>query len=215
MTGILAIWNDIAPEGYEHFERWYTREHLQERVGVPGFRFGRRYELVAGGDRRFFAFYEVDSPAVLNSTPYLQRLESPTPWTQQAMKSFRGMVRTVCDLRASAGHLIGSHAVVLRADGALGPTAAAGGVIQKLAAEVGIARVQLWTASAQQTRDDTAEMKIRGKDRLSAGAFVVECIHRSDADRVAATLAKEPPAALGLTGASVLGTYALLCIHAR
>ena len=35
-AAILAIWNDIAPESYEHFERWYTREHLEERVGVPG-----------------------------------------------------------------------------------------------------------------------------------------------------------------------------------
>jgi len=47
MAGILAIWNDCAPEGYDHFERWYIREHLQERVGVPGFRFGRRYEAVS------------------------------------------------------------------------------------------------------------------------------------------------------------------------
>ena len=58
-----AVFNDCAPEGYEHFERWYIREHLQERVGVPGFRFGRRYQLVSGGDRQFFAFYEVETPA--------------------------------------------------------------------------------------------------------------------------------------------------------
>jgi len=82
MTGILAVWNDCAAEGLEHFERWYNREHLKERVGVPGFRFGRRYEAVAGGDRRFFAFYEVESAAVLNARPYLERLENPTPWTR-------------------------------------------------------------------------------------------------------------------------------------
>ena len=105
MPGILAIWNDIEPEGYEHFERWYNREHLQERVGVSGFRFGRRYEAVSGGDRRFFAFYEVDSPEVLTSPAYMQRLENPTPWTQKSMTSFRNMVRTVCDLRRSAGDL--------------------------------------------------------------------------------------------------------------
>src|SRR5262249_15604757 len=71
-AGILAVFNDCTPEGYQHFERWYIREHLQERVGVPGFRFGRRYELVAGGDRRFFAFYEVESPDVLSSPAYLE-----------------------------------------------------------------------------------------------------------------------------------------------
>lgn len=211
MPGILAIWNDIDLEGYAHFERWYNREHLLERVGVPGFRFGRRYEAVSG-DRRFFAFYEVDSPAVLTSPAYLERLENPTPWTSESMKSFRGMVRTVCDLHAAAGNLIGSHAVVLRADGGIAPTPAADALVEELAAQDGIARVQLWTAAAQQTRADTAEMKSRGKDQLIAGAFVVECVRRSDAERVAKTL-ETPPAALGVSGASTLGIYSLLCIH--
>jgi hypothetical protein len=213
MAGILAIWNDCAPEGLEHFERWYNREHLLERVGVPGFRFGRRYESAAGGDRRFFAFYEVDSPAVLNSPAYVERLENPTPWTSQSMKAFRGMVRTVCDLRAAAGNLIGSHAVVLRADAAMAPTADAEALVTKLAAEEGVARVQLWTRAGQQTKADTAEMKSRGGDQLIAGALVVECVRRADADRVATTLAR-PPAALGISGASALGIYTLLCIYA-
>ena len=76
-AGILAVFNDCAPEGFEHFERWYIREHLQERVGVPGFRFGRRYELVSGGDRRFFAFYEVETPAVLASHMSLRGCQGP------------------------------------------------------------------------------------------------------------------------------------------
>jgi len=214
MAGILAIWNDCAPEGYDHFERWYIREHLQERVGVPGFRFGRRYETVSGGDRRFFAFYEVESPDVLSSKAYVERLEAPTPWTLETMKSFRNMVRTVCDLRAAAGDLIGSHAVVLRADQAMAPTSGAAKLVAELAAEPGVARVQLWTAAAKQTPADTAEMKSRGKDQLAAGAFVVECLRRADADRVAATLAN-PPAALGVSGKSVVGIYGLLCLYPK
>ena len=149
MTAILAIFNDSRRRP-QHFEKWYNREHLQERVGVPGFRFGRRYALAAGGDREFFAYYGVDSPAVLNSPAYLKRLENPTPWTTQTMQSFRNMVRTVCDLRIAAGDLIGSHAVVLRADQLCrrrrrqepSPRRSPGG---------GIARVQIWTKAAQQT----------------------------------------------------------------
>jgi hypothetical protein len=214
MAGILSVWNDCAPEGFEHFERWYNSEHLPERVGVPGFKFGRRYELVSGGDRRFMAFYEVDSPAVLTSPAYVERLENPTPWTSEAMQSFRGMVRTVCDLKAVAGNLIGSHAVVLRADKAMAPTPAADKLVAKLAAQDGIARVQLWTAAAQQTKADTAEMKSRGQDKLIAGALMVECVRRSDADRVAGSLAADgPPPELGISGPSALGVYALLCIY--
>ena len=210
--GILAVWTDCAEDGLEHFERWYNREHLLERVDVPGFRWGRRYEAVSGGDRRFMACYEVDSPDVLNSPAYLQRLENPTPWTNQALRSFRGMVRTVCDLRLAAGRLAGSHAVVLRADDAMAPQTDAGGFVETLAMEDGIARVQLWTASARQTKADTTEMKSRGGDQVIAGALVVECIRRTDADRIADKLAT-PPEPLGITGRSVLGTYQLLCAY--
>jgi hypothetical protein len=215
-AGILPVFNDCTPEGYEHFERWYIREHLQERVGVPGFRFGRRYELVSGGDRRFFAFYEVENPAVLSSPAYLERLNAPTPWTKETMRiAFRNSVRTVCDLRHAAGDLIGSHAVVVRADGAMAPTAEAGALVQALAAEPGIARAQLWTRSAGQTPSDTAEMKSRGGDQLTAGVLVVETVRRADADRMAAALMRQLPAALGISGASVTGIYALLCVYLR
>jgi hypothetical protein len=214
MTAILAIFNDCAPDGREHFETWYNREHLPERVGVPGFRFGRRYALAAGGDREFFAYYEVDSPAVLSSPVYLERLENPTPWTTQSMQSFRNMVRTVCDLRIAAGDLVGSHAVVLRADQCMSPAPTAGDFAEEIAAQAGIARVQIWTKAAQQTRTDTAEAKMRGKDDLAAGVLLVECVRRADAERVAAALEK-PPAALGVSGPSVLGIYALLCIQEK
>jgi hypothetical protein len=214
MTGILAVWNDIAPGDEEHYERWYNRQHLIERVTVPGFRFGRRYENVWGGDRRFFTFYEVDTTRVLSSPAYMERLENPTEWTQRAMKSFRGTARTVCDLRAAAGNLVGSHAVVLRADQAITPMPTACGLVSALAAQDGVARVQLWTAAVQQTRADALEMKSRGPDKLIAGACVVECVRRRDADRVAAKLAI-PPAELGISGPSVLGVYALLCAYAN
>ena len=65
----------------------------------------------------------------------------------------------------------------------MAPTPAAGDLVRKMAGEPGIARVQLWTASAKQTPSDTAEMKSRAKDQLAAGAFVVECVRREDAER--------------------------------
>jgi len=41
--GVVAIWNGIAPEGRAEFFEWHNREHMPERVGIPGFRRGRRY----------------------------------------------------------------------------------------------------------------------------------------------------------------------------
>jgi hypothetical protein len=56
-------------------------------------------------------------------------------------------------------------------------------------------------------------MKTRARDQLAAGAFVVECVRREDAERVAARLEKAPPAALGVTGPAAVGVYALLCVY--
>ena len=133
------------------------------------------------------------------------------------MKSFRGMVRTVCDLRGDrrqADRLACRRAACRWGHGA--DTAGADKLVAKLAGEDGIARVQLWTAAAQQTKADTAEMKSRGKDQLIAGALIIECVRRSDADRVAADLAANgPPPELGISGASALGVYSLLCIYQK
>jgi hypothetical protein len=97
----------------------------------------------------------------------------------------------------------------------MAPTLAAGDLVAGLAGEEGIARAQLWTAAARQTRSDTAEMKSRCKDQLAAGALVVECLRRSDAERVASALASGLPPALGISGGHVLTTYALLCIYRK
>ena len=40
---VVAIWNDVAPEGREQFYEWHNHEHMPERVGIPGFLRGRRY----------------------------------------------------------------------------------------------------------------------------------------------------------------------------
>jgi hypothetical protein len=122
------------------------------------------------------------------------------------------MVRTVCDVHAAAGDLIGAHAVILRADEAMLPSAAATEWVTTLASQEGIARVEVWTRAAQQTNPDTAEMQSRGKDRLAAGVVLIECLRRADADRVMSRLTS-PPAALGISGQVALGIYALLCIY--
>ncbi|MCW5695002.1 MAG: hypothetical protein KIT48_21800, partial [Pseudolabrys sp.] len=76
--GILAIWNNVAPGREADFETWFQGEHLQERLGVPGFIYGRRHQAISGASA-FFNFYLVESPAVLTSKPYLERLDNPTP----------------------------------------------------------------------------------------------------------------------------------------
>ncbi len=83
--GILAIWNDCLPEVEKQYEDWYVGQHLPERVGVPGFRIGRRYEALAA-EPRYFTFYDTDKPDVLWSDAYRERLANPTVETAGIMK---------------------------------------------------------------------------------------------------------------------------------
>lgn len=103
---VLAIWNDIAPGGEAEFDHWHTREHVPERVGIPGFLRGRRYEALAGAPR-YFTLYETESAATLAGSAYLERLNNPTTWTRRALPLFRNTRRTACRVTLSLGEGIG------------------------------------------------------------------------------------------------------------
>ncbi|MEO1193703.1 MAG: hypothetical protein AAFY02_18245 [Pseudomonadota bacterium] len=111
--GGLLIWNDCAAEALADYERWYEEEHLPERVGLPGYRSGARYEALAGTAPRFFTLYETASPEVFLSPAYLSKLAKPTPWTQAIMPNFTGMSRTVCRQVGSRGRSVAGALVTL------------------------------------------------------------------------------------------------------
>lgn len=207
MSGILAIWNDCAEDGLAHYERWYIREHLPERVGIPGFRSGRRYEAVEAG-HRYFTFYEVAHPGVLASQPYLDRLEAPTEGTRRAMASFRHMARTVCEVAHGAGRMRGALTVTARLSAAP-PPALAHDFVEELLDLDGVVRAELWIQAAAQTPIGTTEMASRGTpDALVPAAIVSECLRPADAEGLATRIATAAP----LLGAAVdIGIYRFLC----
>ena len=113
-SGVLAVWNDCAAGSEETYESWYQTEHLPERLGVPGFKRGRRYKALEGSPE-YFTWYEVESPSVLRSAEYINCLSNPTPWTKQIMSGvFLNASRTVCKRHIIAGELFGSIAVTIR-----------------------------------------------------------------------------------------------------
>jgi hypothetical protein len=110
---VVAIWNDITPEGRDNFIEWHNREHVPERVGIPGFLRGRRY-VAEHGAPAYFTLYEAVNQAVLTGADYLQRLNNPTPWTKQATAEFRNTLRGVCLTRFSRGSGDGGSVATLR-----------------------------------------------------------------------------------------------------
>ncbi len=48
-NGMLFVATDVATQDDADFNRWYDREHVEERVRVPGFLSGTRYRALQGG----------------------------------------------------------------------------------------------------------------------------------------------------------------------
>jgi hypothetical protein len=100
--GALAIWHDPAPEIESDYNEWHSKEHMYERVGVPGFQRGQRGVAITGAPR-YFNLYEVDDFATLTSKAYLDRLNDPTPWTRRVVPHMHNNSRTLCRVTASFG----------------------------------------------------------------------------------------------------------------
>jgi hypothetical protein len=98
----IAMWWDIAPEWQAEFEDWHSHEHMPERLGIPGFLRGTRW-IARSGVASYFVLYEAAKLSTITAGAYLERLNHPTPWSQQMMPQHRNMVRSLCRVRASFG----------------------------------------------------------------------------------------------------------------
>jgi hypothetical protein len=112
-TGAVIVWNDVAPEGREQFYAWHDKEHIPERLSIPGFRRGRRYAKL-GHSPEYLTLYEAENVGTLASPEYLDRLNSPTAGTTAALRYFRNTSRAVCRLVHSTGSSSGGYMLALR-----------------------------------------------------------------------------------------------------
>ena len=114
---VVAIWNGITEEGRAEFYAWHIHEHMPERVGIPGFRRGRRYIAAdATTFPEFFTLYETDTMQVLQGQDYSNRLNAPTPWTRSATSHFRDTFRSLARVLESRGPCMGGAILTVRYD---------------------------------------------------------------------------------------------------
>lgn len=206
--GILSIWNDISPEIEDFYERWYMSEHFPERLGVPGFLRGRRYEAI-DADRRYFTFYELVHADVLFSGAYLARLNAPTAWTETVMRSWGPMFRTVCERTRRKGEAVGGYAAVARIEAAAElPVDLADRLMAELA-DPGVVAVDCWKATPRQNDMTTEASRRPSQDRFVSGAVVVEATRRQSMEKAAAAL----PGLLPRGAAPQIGTYRLIALQ--
>jgi hypothetical protein len=181
-SGAVAIWHDIAAEGRDAFYQWHGREHMPERVAIPGFLRGRRYVAIdrTDGVAEFFNLYETASTAVLTGDGYLDRLNHPTPWTVETVRHFRNVARSLCEVAASAGEgqggLIATFRYALR-DGCADTHRhrVVSQVVPQTAQLAGIAGCHLLVADEAASAIETAERKAReGRNAIPPWVVLVE-----------------------------------------
>lgn len=209
-TAVVAIWNDITPQGRNNFIEWHNRQHIPERVGIPGFLRGRRY-AAEYGTPAYYTLYEAADQAVLTDAAYLERLNNPTPWTREATAEFRNTTRGVCATRYSRGSGDGGVILTLRFDpDARDAAALEQGIIAELdkaEAMKGVCGTHLCIADTTASGIETAERKGR---QVGVPNWIV-LVEGSSVDAVdaAGQALSAGLARLGSTGAIEKGLYRL------
>lgn len=169
---VVAIWNGIAPGAEDEFQRWHTLEHIPERVGIPGFRRGRRYAaLGAATHPAFFTLYEVDTMQVLQGQDYANRLNAPTPWTRSTTAQFRDTARALARVIASHGPGMGGALLTIRLD--IADPAPLLDRLTRMAALTRICGVHLCEADRESSEVRTAESKDRTDIQAPPAWFVM------------------------------------------
>ena len=100
--GMLLTSMDIDPADEADFNRWYDREHLEERVAIDGFLEARRY-VVHTGSPKYLCLYSTTTIDVLDSPAYRAKLANPTDWSRKTMARFKNMSRAVARITSSRG----------------------------------------------------------------------------------------------------------------
>jgi hypothetical protein len=181
-NGLLAIWSTIATETEVDYLHWLTREHIFERVSVPGFLSGRVFKRHDCSPSEYLMLYELESANVISSYDYLARLNDPTPWTQKIMPALMHFKRgggTFMQM-ADYGRAFGTHIAVARFEDAT-PEALVGSAGQKLLDNV-VRLDQIVSARAMAVKADATSIATREKSMRNsqegafAGLIVIEAL---------------------------------------
>jgi hypothetical protein len=202
---VVAIWNGIASEARDQFYDWHINEHMPERVGIPGFRRGRRYIAADSSTQpEFFTLYELDTMEVAKGSDYANRLNDPTPGTVASTSQFRDTFRALSRVLLSEGPGAGGAILTIRLDF---PDTALRYVREAVSACRGLPRVtgaHLCQGDAAASAVRTTETKGRTDIREPPSRFIM--VEATDVGALASVL---PDTALTAARAIVRGIYRL------
>lgn len=185
----VAIWCDVDAAVKAEFDDWHAHEHMPERLAIPGFLRGSRWDSADGGNA-VFVLYELESLDVLTAGPYLERLNNPTPWSKKMMPQHRNMVRSLCRVQSRFGDGLGQAMLTIRFSG---PHETLVPWLSGFPDRQGLASACLLRDAGAVQGGPTTEQKIRGGDRSADGIALVS---GDDADAVANAARGEVPGSI-------------------
>jgi len=98
-TALLALWNDVEPALDAAYNEWHAREHVPERLTVPGILWARRWGRSAAARMpRYLTLYGLRNPGVLDGEAYQRLLREPTPMSRRMRPALTNLSRWVCRL---------------------------------------------------------------------------------------------------------------------
>ena len=111
--GMLLTSMDVDAADEPEFNRWYDREHLEERVAIDGFLEARRY-VAHEAKPKYLSLYSTETFEVLDSPAYRTALANQTAWSKANIARFKDMIRGVARITISRGAGRGAVLGILR-----------------------------------------------------------------------------------------------------
>jgi hypothetical protein len=111
--GMLLTSMNIDANDEAEFNRWYDREHLEERVAIEGFLEARRY-VAHEGHPKYLSLYSTETFEVLDSPAYRTALANQTAWSKANIARFQNMIRAVARITVSLGTGRGAALGIIR-----------------------------------------------------------------------------------------------------
>ena len=111
--GMLLTSMDIDASDEAEFNRWYDREHLEERVAIDGFLEARRY-VAQDSNPKYLSLYSTETFEVLDSPAYRTALANQTAWSKANIARFQNMIRAVARITVSRGTGRGAALGIIR-----------------------------------------------------------------------------------------------------
>lgn len=192
--GLLVLWTDVLPEAAAEWRAWHVREHMPDRLTVPGIVRGRRYFDGSRARHQTFMMYEAPTPAVFKSEPYLAQMNAPSALTRKLLPSIRNILRGACRVVASDGLGIGGVLAATRLVRAepnrpIEPAAAAA-LVEEALDKPGVIGAHLAILDPEVTGIPTTEQRLRhDADEAFDALLLLEGGDRADLARAAEEIA--------------------------